>query len=206
MSIEVVAGFWVVSFLLICTPGMDWAYAIAAGIRGQQVLPAVGGMLLGHFAIALIVALGLGAVLAQMPGFQTALTLFGAAYLLWMGIGLVRQGAEPPQAMNTRQNSAGAWCLKGVWISGLNPKVFLLLLALLPQFSDPNSHWPIGSQLMALALMHLISCAVVYLAVGYGARFALATRPVLARSVSQLSGAVMAVFAMSLLAQPMLGL
>jgi threonine/homoserine/homoserine lactone efflux protein len=38
-----VAAFWAVSFLFVVTPGADWAYAIAAGLRHRVVLPAVGG-------------------------------------------------------------------------------------------------------------------------------------------------------------------
>ncbi|MBK0432808.1 LysE family translocator, partial [Klebsiella pneumoniae] len=32
MEISLIASFWIVSFLLIITPGADWAYAISAGI------------------------------------------------------------------------------------------------------------------------------------------------------------------------------
>lgn len=32
---------------------------------------------------------------------------------------------------------------KGAGISGLNPKVFLLFLALLPQFANPHAPWPV---------------------------------------------------------------
>jgi threonine/homoserine/homoserine lactone efflux protein len=34
------AAFWAMSFLLVLVPGADWAYAIAAGLRDQSVLPA----------------------------------------------------------------------------------------------------------------------------------------------------------------------
>ena len=33
MAVGAVAAFWAVSFLLVLTPGADWAYAIAAGLR-----------------------------------------------------------------------------------------------------------------------------------------------------------------------------
>ena len=48
MEMSIVAGFWVVSFLLIMTPGADWAYAISAGINGRRVVPAVMGLMSGH--------------------------------------------------------------------------------------------------------------------------------------------------------------
>jgi threonine/homoserine/homoserine lactone efflux protein len=45
--------------------------------------------------------------------------------------------------------------VKGLCISGLNPKVFLLFLALLPQFTDPTGSWSIAMQMSALGMMHL---------------------------------------------------
>jgi threonine/homoserine/homoserine lactone efflux protein len=43
MDMSVIAGFWIVSFLLIMTPGADWAYTISAGINGRRIVPAVIG-------------------------------------------------------------------------------------------------------------------------------------------------------------------
>ncbi|WP_252421549.1 LysE family transporter [Aeromonas taiwanensis] len=83
-------------------------------------------------------------------------------------------------------------------MSGLNPKVFLLFLALLPQFTDPAAPWPVPGQIVALGLVHVASCAIVYLLVGYGAQAILSTRPLAARRVSQLSGAAMIAIAMLL--------
>ncbi len=84
---SIVAGFWVVSFLLIMTPGADWAYAISAGINGRRVVPAVMGLMSGHLLATLIVVAGVGVVIAQHPLALTGLTVAGAVYLLWLGIG-----------------------------------------------------------------------------------------------------------------------
>ena len=56
----------------------------------------------------------------------------------------------------------------GLGISGLNPKVLLLFLALLPQLTDPEARWPLAAQIMALGLVHVASCALVYTAVAPG--------------------------------------
>jgi threonine/homoserine/homoserine lactone efflux protein len=89
--------------------------------------------------------------------------------------------------------------VKGLCISGLNPKVFLLFLALLPQFTDPTGSWSIAMQMSALGMMHLITCTLVYLLVGYGSKAVLATRPQAARLVSMASGGIMVLIAMVLL-------
>ena len=156
---SIVAGFWVVSFLLIMTPGADWAYAISAGINGRRVVPAVMGLMSGHLLATLIVVAGVGVVIAQHPMALTGLTVAGAAYLLWL----------------------------------------LLFLALLPQFTDPTGSWSIAMQMSALGVMHLITCTLVYLLVGYGSKAVLATRPQAARLVSMASGGIMVLIAMVLL-------
>lgn len=77
---------------------------------------------------------------------------------------------------------------KGAGISGLNPKVFLLFLALLPQFTDPSAAWPLAVQITALGLVHVASCAVVYTG-RCGARLVLGARRAAARVVTHFSGA-----------------
>ena len=90
MEMSIVAGFWVVSFLLIMTPGADWAYAISAGIHGRRVVPAVMGLMSGHLLATLIVVAGVGVMMAQHPLALSGLTIAGALYLLWLGISLLR--------------------------------------------------------------------------------------------------------------------
>jgi threonine/homoserine/homoserine lactone efflux protein len=83
--------------------------------------------------------------------------------------------------------------VKGFGISGLNPKVFLLFLALLPQFVVAPATWSVATQILVLGLVHVANCAVVYTGVGVGARRVLLARPAAARGVSQVSGAAMIV-------------
>lgn len=192
MELSIVVGFWIVSFLLIITPGADWAYAISAGINGRRVLPAVMGLMSGHLLATVVVVAGVGVLIAGHPLTLSLLTLSGALYLLWLGIAILRH----PATVNTASQQAGSWnswAIKGLCISGLNPKVFLLFLALLPQFTDPKGSWSVPVQMSALALMHLLTCTLIYLLVGYGSRALLATRPQAARVVSTISGGMMVV-------------
>lgn len=195
MDFSVLLTFWTVSFLFVMTPGADWAYAISAGIRGKVVLPAVSGMLMGHFLATIIVALGIGAILAKNPMIMLSITMFGAAYLLWLGIGLVRSPSRPSSAAMTDISSSKSWAIKGFFVSGLNPKVLLLFLALLPQFTDPNSSWDLSIQLILLGLIHIFSSFIVYSLVGYGSQTVLQTRPLAAEIISRVSGILMVVIA-----------
>lgn len=196
------AGFWAVSFVLVITPGADWAYAIAAGLRQRTVLPAVGGMLVGQLFATAAVAAGTAALVARSPFVLTALTAAGAAYLIWLGISMLRRPAVPQAS-----DSTGSWLrqvVKGAGVSGLNPKLFLLFLALLPQFTDPRGSWPIAVQIVVLGLVHMTSCGVIYSLVGTSARRVLRTRPAAAQLVSRISGIVVTVLGVALLAEQLI--
>ena len=198
MTPSIFAAFWVVAILFIITPGVDWAYAISAGMLGRVVVPAVAGLLLGHLIATLVVAAGVGALVASNPAVLTVLTVAGSTYLLWLGIGMLRHPPQPRAGEVVGSRSWARWTLKGTCVSGLNPKVFLLFLALLPQFTDPAAAWSIPAQIMALGMVHLLSCAVVYLLVGFSAQAVLQTRPQAALVVSRFSGAAMVVIAVLL--------
>lgn len=194
-----VAPFWLLSFTLAVTPGADWAYAISAGLRHRTVMPAVGGLLFGHLAATVVVAAGVGVLLARSPLIITGLTIAGAVYLVWLGVSTLARPSTPHAGT---EPAGGSWVrqvARGAGISGLNPKVFLLFLALMPQFIDPGSSWPVGGQILLLGLVHVATCAVIYTAVGSGARVVLATRPVAAKVVTRVSGVTMTVIGLILL-------
>lgn len=204
MTLSVFAAFWAVSFLFVITPGADWAYAISAGLFGRVVMPAVTGLLLGHLVATLVVAAGVGGLVASNPVALSVLTVGGAAYLLWLGINMLLHPSVPRAGQTQQSGSWARWTFKGVCVSGLNPKVFLLFLALLPQFTDPTASWPVPMQIIALGLLHAFSCGVVYLLVGFGSRVVLQARPVAAQVVSRLSGAIMIIIAALLLIEQIL--
>jgi len=204
VSLSVFAAFWAVSILFVITPGADWAYAISAGLRGRVVVPAVTGLLSGHLIATVIVAAGVGTLVTNHPFALSALTVVGAAYLLWLGINMLARPSTPHADDTQATGSWVHWAFKGFCVSGLNPKVFLLFLALLPQFTDAAAPWPVPMQMIALGLMHIVSCGVVYFMVGFGSQAVLRARPSAARLVSRLSGAAMIVIAALLLIQQLL--
>lgn len=204
MALHLFASFWAISILFVITPGVDWAYAMSAGMRKRAVTPAVAGLLLGHLIATLVVAAGVGALVAENPAALTLLTVAGALYLLWLGINMVRHPSVPAAGKAASSSLWFLWLAKGVCVSGMNPKVFLLFLALLPQFTDPASTWPVPLQILALGSLHIVSCGLVYLLVGFGSGKVLQTRPRAARYVSQISGIVMCVIAVLLFTESFL--
>lgn len=205
MTLSVFVAFWAVSILFVITPGADWAYAISAGLKGRVVIPAVGGLLSGHLLATVIVAGGVGTLVANHPVALSVLTVAGAGYLLWLGINMLARPSTPHADDTQASGSWTRWALKGLCVSGLNPKVFLLFLALLPQFTDATAAWTVPMQMIALGLIHTISCGVIYLLVGFGSQVVLQTRPAAARIVSRFSGAAMIIIAVILLGEQVLG-
>lgn len=200
MAVSTIVAFWAVSLLFVITPGADWAYAIAAGLRYRTVLPAVGGLLAGHLLATAVVAAGVATLVAGSPPVLAVLTVAGAGYLVWLGIGMLRHPSAP-HATDEHASGSRAWqAVRGLGTSGLNPKVFLLFLALLPQFTRPAASWPLAVQIFVLGLVHMTSCAVIYTAVGAGAKRVLRARPAAARIVTRFSGAAMVLIGVALLA------
>ncbi|MGH3446196.1 MAG: LysE family translocator [Nocardioidaceae bacterium] len=213
MPIGSIVAFWGVALLLIAVPGADWAFTISAGLRGRSVLPAVGGLVLGYAGMTVVVAAGVGALVAASPAALTVLTALGGGYLIWHGTRtLARPSASAVSPTMTTDANAGAggaaaqpvktgWgrLVEGMGVSGLNPKGLLIFVALLPQFASPGRAWPLAAQLSALGLVFVITCAVFYLALGAVARTILRSRPAAARVVSRLSGAGMVVVGAALI-------
>ena len=205
MAFSIISAFWLVSILFVITPGVDWAYAISAGLTGRRVVPAVTGLLCGHLFATVIVAAGIGALLAHYPVAILAITMMGAGYLLWIGVSLLLHPPVPKADQCMQVTSSIRWLTKGVCVSGLNPKVFLLFLALLPQFTDPRSDWPVSLQILFLGAIHIVGCGAVYLLVGFGAQAVLKTRPNAAQWMSRFSGCAMVVIAISVVVEQLSG-
>ncbi|MFF2052939.1 LysE family translocator [Leifsonia sp. NPDC058194] len=190
MSVSAIVAFGGISLLFIVTPGADWAYAISGGLR-HRVVPAVCGLLLGHVVVIAIVAAGVGAVIARFPMALTVLTLAGAVYLLWLGWGVLRRSSAPRAADAVDDGSARHWLVRGFGVSALNPKLLLLTLAVLPQFTSVTAAAPVAAQIALLGAVHVVNCAIVYFAVGFAAERVLSARPLAARVVSRVSGFAM---------------
>ena len=204
MMMSMLAAFWMVSLMFVITPGADWAYAITAGMREGASRPAIAGLLLGHLTATIVVAAGVGILVANTPGALLALTVLGSAYLLWLGTNMVANPPVPTAGEGVEAGSWTRWAVKGFGVSGLNPKVFLLFLAFLPQFTNPAAVWPIPAQMVLLGIVHIINCGVIYALVAAGSQSLLRTRPKAARLVGQISGAVMIALAGFLLAEQFL--
>lgn len=140
MSLETWLAFTLASGVLVLIPGptvlLVISYALGQGWR--SALPTAIGVALGDFTAMTLSMLGLGAVLQTSAVLYLALKWIGAAYLIWLGIGLWRSGGSltvTPRHERTRSRTmiAHAW-----FVTALNPKSLTFFIAFLPQFMDQS--------------------------------------------------------------------
>lgn len=118
-----------------------------------------------------------------------------------------RPGAISPAGLATGPGatSSRSQFARGVGVSLLNPKVILLLGALLPPFAAPEAALPMPAQMLLLGAVHLVGCAVVYFTVGLLAARVLSGRPSVAGWVTRLSGLALVCVAAGLLIRQVAG-
>src|SRR6476646_9741982 len=132
-----VAAFLTIDVVLVLTPGPDWAYVIAVGLRDRIVLSAVAGLVARNIVLTVAVAAGLAVLTVTRPRALTAVPRVGAAYRLWLGVSVVSRLSESgPTAPTAGPAGVLGVVARGAATSGLNPKALMLFVAVLPQFVD----------------------------------------------------------------------
>jgi len=136
--------FTIASLVLIATPGQDMilvmSRSVAQGAAAGVVTAAgVSVGLVGHTVLA---TLGLGAILRTSEWLFVALKFVGAAYLIYLGVGLLRtrQSALPIGAQATR--TLDRLFIDGAVSNLSNPKIAIFYFAFLPQFVAPSAQQP----------------------------------------------------------------
>jgi threonine/homoserine/homoserine lactone efflux protein len=157
-------------FGIIVLPGMDMAFVLASSlVDGRRAgLAAVSGMVAGGAVHTFMGALGVGLLLQLVPGAFNAVLAAGALYVAWMGLSLWRSPATlgGVQAQPSRPalhifGRAVATCL-------LNPKAYVFMVAVFPQFIRPTEGG-IASQVVAMGIIIAATQALVYGGVALGA-------------------------------------
>jgi threonine/homoserine/homoserine lactone efflux protein len=144
------ALFAVAVLVINATPGVDLAFTLVSTLKGgvRAGLAAAAGIGAGCVIHTLAAAFGLAALLAASSLAFNVVKWAGAAYLLWLAVGMLRQGlrgaapsaADGPEA-TLAASAPSPWRLfrQGFLTNMLNPKVALFFLALLPQFIDADA-------------------------------------------------------------------
>jgi threonine/homoserine/homoserine lactone efflux protein len=131
--------FFTAALLLAITPGPGIFYVLArslAGGRREGILSSLGTFLGGLFHV-LAAALGISAILAASAVAFHTVKYAGAAYLVWLGIRMIRARDAEIAVSASQAPMAGAF-RQGILTEVLNPKTALFFLSFIPQFVAPD--------------------------------------------------------------------
>ena len=187
--------FIVASMVLIVTPGQDMILVMSRSIAqgpaaGVATAAGVSVGLVGH---TLLATLGLGAILRTSESLFLALKLVGAAYLIYLGIQLLRTRQHELAVSAGAPRSLTRLFVDGALSNVSNPKIAVFYFAFLPQFVSPGAAHPT----LAVFALGLLFAALTFLVkgpVGLGAGLLsgwLRTRPKVLAWIYRSSGAVL---------------
>jgi RhtB (resistance to homoserine/threonine) family protein len=190
-----------ISVLLIVVPGPDTAVVMKNALLGgrRAGVQAALGVTLGLAVWTLAAAAGLAALLQASEIAFTALKLVGAAYLVWIGVQLLRTREAAVVGEAAPRRVAGARALRQGLLTDLgNPKVGVFFTSFLPQFlHGDGAAFPallaLGAIFAGLTLAWLAAYGV---AVGHAAAFI--RRPRVRRALDRITGAVFVGFGVTL--------
>jgi len=154
--------FVVTSLVVIVTPGQDMILVMSRSIAqgsaaGIATAAGVSTGLLGH---TLLAGLGLGSILLASETLFVVLKLVGAAYLVYLGVRLLR---TKPATLELSGGEAAP--LRRLWVQGAlsnlsNPKIAIFYFAFLPQFVAPDTAHPTALLLMLGAAFAVLTFLV----------------------------------------------
>ncbi len=187
--------FILASVAVIVTPGQDMilvmSRSIAQGARAGVISAA--GVSVGLVGHTLLAALGLGAVLRASEWLFTGIKLVGAAYLIYLGVQLLRSKAHEMVISAQEARSLKQVFFNGAISNLMNPKIAVFYFAFLPQFVSPDATHPTFTVLalgLTFALLTFLIKAPVGLGAGYLSGY-LRARPAVLKWIHRTCGTVM---------------
>jgi threonine/homoserine/homoserine lactone efflux protein len=187
--------FFLMVLGIIVLPGMDMAFVMASSLTGgrRYGLFAVGGLVAGGVCHVVAGALGLGILLQLVPGMVNVMLLAGSLYIAWIGWSLTRSTSVFGALPDVQEQSPWRTFRQAALTCLLNPKAYLFMLAIFPQFLrlEYGSLWV---QAAALGLIIALTQTGVYGSLALAAASArqwLANQPGASMAMARTVGAVL---------------
>ncbi len=140
---------------IIALPGMDMAFVLSHALAGgrKSGFFAVAGIVVGGACHVLAASFGVAWLISAVPGLMQAMLLAGAAYLAWIGWSVWRSHTAMVHVQPVAPSEPQKVFRQAMVTCLLNPKAYLFMLAIFPQFLRPSD----GS----LALQSLVLGAII---------------------------------------------
>lgn len=159
-------NLWLFTLLLagiIVVPGMDMIFVIANGLTGgrRAGVAATSGIMLGgafHTLFGTVAVTVLSTLLPQLAG---PMLVIGSAYMIWIGYTLARSAIVIDDIEASKLHRTARIFTQGLITCLLNPKAWLFILAVYPQFMRPE-YGPFWRQALVMGALTLLLQATVY--------------------------------------------
>ncbi|WP_017585700.1 leucine efflux protein LeuE [Nocardiopsis ganjiahuensis] len=199
--------------LIVLLPGPNSLYVLSVAARSgtRTGYKAAAGVFTGDTVLMLLAAAGAASLLRTHPLLFAVVKYAGAAYLIWMAIGMLRsayamwasrhQRAEDQRAADTKVPvTAEKPFRRAFTVSLFNPKVILFLISFFVQFVDPAYAYPALSFLLLGSLLQFVSFLYLSVLIFSGTRLAAAfgRRRRLSAGAASAAGALFLGFAVKL--------
>ncbi len=184
---------------IIIVPGMDMVFVMASSLSGGRKagLSATFGIMAGGLVHTLYAALGVGVLLHFAPQLFNALLVAGALYVAWIGWQLFRSSIVINAVDGIDRRGLITRFRQGALTSLMNPKAYLFMLAVFPQFLRPE-FGPVWRQATIMLLVIWVTQLAVYGGLALAAarsRDALTGNPAVTRFIGRAAGVLLVVIA-----------
>lgn len=160
----ILLAFLSVSFLIALSPGPSWLYTISTTLSQGRRAGMAGnlGNSTGILIHALATGFGLSLLLQHSAATFLLLKYLGVLYLCYLAWRNFRGGSSfSPSNLKRHRRTYRRIFTNGIFVSLFNPKIFLLMVALLPQFISPTNPNP-DLQLAILGSMHALVAGLLH--------------------------------------------
>jgi threonine/homoserine/homoserine lactone efflux protein len=190
----VFVAFLLAGTVLAITPGPGIAYVVARTAAGgrPEGLASCAGTAIGGMLHVVAATVGLSALLAQSALAFAVVKYLGAAYLVYLGIRLLRTGQPASDAPTLKPQGVRRALREGALVEALNVKTAVFFVAFLPQFVSSGE--PLAPQLLLLGTICVVlNTAADIVAVLAAARLigSSAVRAARERVLTRISGCTM---------------
>jgi homoserine/homoserine lactone efflux protein len=146
MELHVWMAYFVASWAIALSPGsgavLSMTHGLAYGVKKSSAT--IAGLQLGLSVILLVAGVGVGALLLASATAFTVVKFAGAGYLIWLGLrqwrsrdGVVPESGEAAPVRSGEPSARERFTI-GFFTNVTNPKGIVFMVAVLPQFIDPQ--------------------------------------------------------------------
>jgi homoserine/homoserine lactone efflux protein len=170
MSTALILALIPTFFFVSVTPGMCMTLALTLGMTVgiRRAMWMMLGELIGVGLVAVLVVIGVAALIIQYPELFVVLKVAGGGYLLYLGIQLWRSRGKMAIDLNGTPKNTGRLELasQGFITAVANPKGWAFFIALLPPFIDPSRPLPSQMVILLSVILSLEALSLMVYAMG----------------------------------------